>query len=549
MRLRACAYTNASFTSLWGAILPIVAVTTFLLHTALFGERLHPAAGFTALTLFNILKFPLKNLPSIISSFTRAFTSFTRIRLFLDAPEVDGIFIEDEQTEAASKPLSVSVLFRNVSFGWISSAPPKEPERRFCCVPPQSYSLLEFHDSRDETDIETAFDSYTAVRSDTSISVPRKALALVVGVTGTAKYQPLYILLVYLQYVGSGKSTFLQCILGECIRRHGVVRIQCSSISYAPQSSFLQSGSIRDNILFGSMFDEDRYRTVLWCCALVRDIEMLKDGDLYDVGEKGAAQFLAHSVSSSHYRATLGSNLSGGQQQRVALARAAYAYSDLVLLDDPLSAVDPKIAEHIFHHLICGFLRDRTRILVAHQVSLALHASNTVIYFDSNNSVVQLEPTKFADILRTRYVNDSSDFHEKSPKYMYSNKNGIDEPLMLYSGPLGIDLGASLNDEVKSVGEVSFAVYVHYLKACGGLVVIGSLASLLVGVHVIDVVENLVLKSWMEMIQFDQANQAFTLTGYIILMMLTVLMKVGSSFYSASISLTAAQRLHDIMVL
>ena len=184
MRLRACAYTNASFTSLWGAILPIVAVTTFLLHTTLFGEKLHPAAGFTALTLFNILKFPLKNLPSIISSFTRAFTSFTRIRLFLDAPEVDGVFIEDDLSEPLSVTNSASVLFRNVSFGWISSAPPKEPERRFCCVPPQSYSLLEFHDGKDEMDIESAFDSYTAVRSDTSISVPRKALALVVGATG-----------------------------------------------------------------------------------------------------------------------------------------------------------------------------------------------------------------------------------------------------------------------------------------------------------------------------------------------------------------------------
>ena len=296
MRLRACAYTNASFTSLWGAILPIVAVTTFLLHSALLREKLHPAAGFTALTLFNILKFPLKNLPSIISSFTRAFTSFTRIKLFLDAPDADGLFIEDDSLDSFPKAHSVAVLFRNVSFGWVSSTPPREPERRFCCVPPQSYSLLEFHDTRDETDIETAFDSYTPVRSDITISIPYRALALVVGATGTTKLRSLHKLRNVC--LGSGKSTFLQCILGECIRRHGVMRIQCSSISYAPQMSFLQSGSIRDNILFGSVFNEDRYRTVLWCCALVRDIETLKDGDLYDVGEKGISGFLslAHCV-------------------------------------------------------------------------------------------------------------------------------------------------------------------------------------------------------------------------------------------------------------
>ena len=172
-----------------------------------------------------------------------------------------------------------------------------------------------------------------------------------------------------------------------------------------------------------------------------------------------------------------------------------------------------------------------------------------MIYFDGNNAVVQLDPAEFLDNFCKRYVIDDSAIHEQSLKNIFPNKNGVDEPLMLYSGPLGIDLGLALNDEIKSVGEVSSAVYVHYLKACGGLLVIGSLVSLLVGVHIIDVVENLVLKSWMEMIQTEQANQAFTLTGYIVLMMITVLMKVGSSFYSAGISLTAAQRLHDIMVL
>lgn len=58
------------------------------------------------------------------------------------------------------------------------------------------------------------------------------------------------------------------------------------------QTSFLLSGSIRDNVLFGSPFDEDRYRAVLWCCALVKDIEAFQDGDLHDVGEKGFSRDL-----------------------------------------------------------------------------------------------------------------------------------------------------------------------------------------------------------------------------------------------------------------
>jgi ABC-type bacteriocin/lantibiotic exporter with double-glycine peptidase domain len=63
-------------------------------------------------------------------------------------------------------------------------------------------------------------------------------------------------------------------------------------------------------------------------------------------------------------------NLSGGQQQRVSLARASYSRSEIIILDDPLSAVDAHVGDHIFHQLICGYLSDRTRILVTNQVFL-----------------------------------------------------------------------------------------------------------------------------------------------------------------------------------
>ena len=61
-------------------------------------------------------------------------------------------------------------------------------------------------------------------------------------------------------------------------------------------------------------------------------------------------------------------NLSGGQQQRVSLARAAYNESAIIIMDDPLSAVDAHLGDHIFHNLIRGYLANRTRILVTNQV-------------------------------------------------------------------------------------------------------------------------------------------------------------------------------------
>lgn len=91
-------------------------------------------------------------------------------------------------------------------------------------------------------------------------------------------------------------------------------------ISYAAQAPFLQHQSIRENILFGSPYEEERYEQVLECCALKPDLKIFEDGDLTEVGSRGIS-------------------LSGGQKARVALARAVYARSQCVLLDDPLSAV------------------------------------------------------------------------------------------------------------------------------------------------------------------------------------------------------------------
>jgi len=70
---------------------------------------------------------------------------------------------------------------------------------------------------------------------------------------------------------------------------------------------------------------------------LADDIKGFQGGDLSEIGEKGV-------------------NLSGGQRARLALARAVYSDSDIYLLDDPLSAVDTKVAKRIFENCIKQFL-------------------------------------------------------------------------------------------------------------------------------------------------------------------------------------------------
>lgn len=73
-------------------------------------------------------------------------------------------------------------------------------------------------------------------------------------------------------------------------------------------------------------------------------------------------------TASPHFAISSQINLSGGQKQRVNLARAVYSNSDIVLLDDPLSAVDSHVGQHLFTECIRGILRHKTIIFVTHQL-------------------------------------------------------------------------------------------------------------------------------------------------------------------------------------
>ena len=120
-------------------------------------------------------------------------------------------------------------------------------------------------------------------------------------------------------------------------------------IAYASQEPWIFSGSIRQNILCGSEFDQERYNQVIRVCALDRDLQLFPSGDGTAVGEKGVS-------------------LSGGQKARINLARCLYVDADIYLMDDPLSAVDAHVGRHLVDEAIKGFLRDKIRILVTHQL-------------------------------------------------------------------------------------------------------------------------------------------------------------------------------------
>lgn len=159
--------------------------------------------------------------------------------------------------------------------------------------------------------------------------------------------------------VGAGKSSLLQMILGELQPKSGNITIN-GKLSYAGQDPWVFAATVRQNIIFGQEYVSARYKQVVKVCSLEKDFKQFPFGDKTVVGDRGAS-------------------LSGGQKARINLARAIYRQADIYLLDDPLSAVDIHVAKHLYDECITGYLGNKTRILVTHQVQHLKDADHIII--------------------------------------------------------------------------------------------------------------------------------------------------------------------------
>ncbi|XP_058795497.1 ATP-binding cassette subfamily C member 4-like isoform X2 [Phymastichus coffea] len=176
--------------------------------------------------------------------------------------------------------------------------------------------------------------------------------------------------------IGSGKTSLIHLILGELRWSSGDVKIN-GTTSYAGQRPWLFPGTVRDNVVFDQPYDEERFREVVRVCSLERDLQRLSHAERTQVGERGT-------------------NLSGGQCARVNLARAVYKDADIYIFDDPFSAVDANVCKYIFNECINGYLKEKTKILVTHQVQ-CLKEADTV--FLLNNGKLEFQG-KFVDFPR-----------------------------------------------------------------------------------------------------------------------------------------------------
>ncbi|KAL4469098.1 hypothetical protein ABPG72_007777 [Tetrahymena utriculariae] len=162
--------------------------------------------------------------------------------------------------------------------------------------------------------------------------------------------------------VGSGKSSFLSCILKEIPNYSGYFNFK-GKIAYVEQEPYIFNKTVRENILFGTKYEEKFYNQVIEACCLIDDIKQFDYGDQTQIGERGI-------------------NISGGQKARISLARAIYSKADIYLLDDPLSAVDSKVAKLLNDNAIQGLLKRKTVLLVTHQIPYTRNTDRIIIMSD-----------------------------------------------------------------------------------------------------------------------------------------------------------------------
>ncbi|XP_057334744.1 ATP-binding cassette sub-family C member 4-like [Microplitis mediator] len=330
---------------------------------------------------------------------------------------------------------------------------------------------------------------------DVTLKINGGELCTLVGPVGSGKSSLLNLLLQELP-IGAGTVGLFQFPRGESAdarSKSGFIQDNPEmKISYASQDPWLFTGTVRENILFGLDYDKARYEEVSKVCSLLRDFKQLPDGDMTIVGERGAS-------------------LSGGQRARVNLARAIYRQADLYLLDDPLSAVDARVARRLFKDCILEYLKGKTRILVTHQLNYLKQADTIAVLergsikgqgtFDTltktssvlNDMLKALEKNKEEEKTETVVISPSKKALE-TPDTENASENGNffrriktrmsqisirsqdSYKFMVNEDIEDVNAKNALPDEVMGTGFISKEIYFRYFREGGGIIGVTLLA-------------------------------------------------------------------------
>ncbi|CAD6636775.1 AMH_1a_G0038970.mRNA.1.CDS.1 [Saccharomyces cerevisiae] len=415
----------------------LVSAITFSVFIKFKNQTLTPTIAFTALSLFAILRTPMDQIASTVSLLIQSFISLERIQDYLNEPETRKYEILEQS--------NTKFGFEDASMEWEAA--------------------------------ETSFKL-----KNISIEFKLNSLNAIIGPTG------------------SGKSSLLLGLLGELNLLSGKIYVptvesrddleigkdgMTNSMAYCSQTPWLISGTIKDNVVFGEIFNKQKFDNVMKSCCLDKDIKAMTAGIRTDVGDGGFS-------------------LSGGQQQRIALARAIYSSSRYLILDDCLSAVDPETALYIYEECLCGpMMKGRTCIITSHNISLVTKRADWLVILDRGEMKSQGKPSdliKSNEFLRESINSDSKNTTHnqidlKRSTTSKKTKNGDPEGENLQD-----DVCAEVEnfEETKMEGSVKFSAYKWLADYFGGLGVVFVFTSSSILIHGITLSQGFWLRYWLE---------------------------------------------------
>ena len=421
--------------------LPIFASMLSFITYSLSKHALNPAPIFSSLALFNSLRLPLNLLPMVIGQVVDAWSSLNRIQEYLIAEDAKEDIEWDMVNENAA-------AVRHADFTWERTST-QDPEKLISKGRPSQknnkkdkYSPKEKKPSQnpeksglDKDGMDSASTLTTAEPfrlHDIDFTIGRNELVAVIGT------------------VGSGKSSLLAALAGDMRRTSGGITLGASR-AFCPQYAWIQNTTVKENILFGKDYDRSWYEKVVDACALRPDLEMLPNSDMTEIGERGIT-------------------ISGGQKQRLNIARAIYFNSDIVLMDDPLSAVDAHVGRHIFDNAICGLLKDKCRILATHQLHVLSRCDRIIWMQDGRIEIIDTFDNLMQGNEGFQKLMVSTAQEEKGEEDEEDDEKPSEDSKKAAQKRKAAKKGAALmQQEERAVKSVSWAVYAAYIKASGSI--------------------------------------------------------------------------------
>ncbi|XP_042196500.1 multidrug resistance-associated protein 5 isoform X2 [Callorhinchus milii] len=448
----------------------ISSVCTFTLHMAV-GYDLTAAQAFTFVAVFNAMTFALKITPISVKALSEASVAMDRFQNLLSMEEQQVIRKQPESALSA-------IEFRDTSLAWESSKASLFKNRQNSIYQGGAQvkakgekervlrkEKLKLYIETDPKDSLAAQNGHLIVfpneplnpdNVDGSYTEPKVQRILhnvnltiqqgkLVGICGS---------------VGSGKSSLISAILGQMILLKGSIAVR-GTFAYAAQQAWIFNKSLRDNILFGKVYEEERYNTVLEACCLTSDIASLPYGDMTEIGEQGT-------------------NLSGGQRQRISLARALYSDRNILLLDDPLSAVDAHVGAHMFSHAIKEGMKGKTVLFVTHQLQYLEDCDEVLFMRDgciaeqgtheelmalNGDFAALLNSMQQANLFRKNLRNHDQKTGSRPAKSVSTSKS-----VTIVRDKKEAD--QLMVAEEKAEGSVPWAMYGIYIQAAGGTLVL-----------------------------------------------------------------------------